>query len=216
LSGLKKDDILEISTAKDLEGFKKALYEDHQEILRTLQEDMEQEISDKLSSTRIAVERSVGDLRTQQQDTYRSMKERENLLLEQKKREFLNHLVIDQYSKIQEQVFQKLDQLRRRPELYKPILNDLIREALASFSTNPLIMVEKDDLDLIDEDLISNPVKSAEIATRGGCLVLDHQDNRIVIDNTMVSRMGRIKDSLLLRIAERINEIVRHTEIQSR
>ncbi|MBN1332407.1 MAG: hypothetical protein JW971_01475 [Synergistales bacterium] len=211
-----QEELKDLSSPEDLEGFKKAIYHDHREALLELHRQMEKEVADELSATRMEVERNINNLRIQHEEQYRLMIDRENLLLEQKKREFLNHLVIEQYHKIQEKVFSELQEIRHNSDTYRPLLNQLIREALELLGKEGLILVDRGDSSFVENQDPGGTIRETILDPNGGCIVLEPQEGKVVIDNTLFSRWTRMKEHTLLRIAEQINEIILGQEIQSR
>lgn len=209
-------DLKDLSSPEDLEGFKRAIYEDHKEVLLGIRKQMEQKVADKLSTTRMEVERNINNLRIQHEEKYQVLIEREKLLLEQKKREFLNHLVIEQYKQIQEKVFIKLQKIMQDPETYSLLLNSLVREALTLLGKDGLVLVKRGDSSFVEKQDACAGIKETDIDPNGGCIVLDPREGKIVIDNTMLSRWTKMKDQILLRIAEQINEIILDQKIQPR
>jgi len=124
--------------------------------------------------------------------------------------------VIEQYKQIQEKVFIKLQKIMQDPETYSLLLNSLVREALTLLGKDGLVLVKRGDSSFVEKQDACAGIKETDIDPNGGCIVLDPREGKIVIDNTMLSRWTKMKDQILLRIAEQINEIILDQKIQPR
>ena len=196
-----------------LDAFKRALQDEYRRKLETLREKFEEEFSALVAARRIAVEARVRQIRERQQAEFASELSLARQVASRELRERVFATMGDIAGELEGRILQKLASFRGNREEYAPILNALALEALDVLaSPTAILLVGIGEASLLEKDPRGARVEETESLPIGGAIALDGEMGLRLVDNSLQTRLERLKPIIVESLSRKLSSLVNHVQ----
>ena len=110
-------------------------------------------------------------------------------------------------------ILQKLASFRGNREEYAPILNALALEALDVLaSPTAILLVGIGEASLLEKDPRGARVEETESLPIGGAIALDGEMGLRLVDNSLQTRLERLKPRIVETLSRKLSSLVNHVQ----
>ena len=196
-----------------LDAFKGALQDEYHRKLETLREKFEEEFSALVAARRMAVEARVRQIRERQQAEFASELSLARQVASRELRERVFATMGDIAGELEGRILQKLASFRGNREEYAPILNALALEALDVLtSPKAILLVGIGEASLLEKDPRVARVEETEGLPVGGAIALDGEMGLRLVDNSLQTRLERLKPRIVETLSRKLSSLVNHVQ----
>jgi len=196
-----------------LDAFKRALQDEYHRKLETLREKFEEEFSALVAARRMAVEARVRQIRERQQAEFASELSLARQVASRELRERVFATMGDIAGELEGRILQKLASFRGNREEYAPILNALALEALDVLaSPKAILLVGIGEASLLEKDPRVARVEETEGLPVGGAIALDGEMGLRLVDNSLQTRLERLKPRIVETLSRKLSSLVNHVQ----
>ena len=196
-----------------LDAFKGALQDEYSRKLETLRERFEEEFSALVAARRMAVEARVRQIRERQQAEFASELSLARQVASRELRERVFATMGDIAGELEGRILQKLASFRGNREEYAPILNALALEALDVLaSPKAILLVGIGEASLLEKDPRVARVEETEGLPVGGAIALDGEMGLRLVDNSLQTRLERLKPRIVETLSRKLSSLVNHVQ----
>lgn len=204
----------EISDSKQFRAALKEEYGKKAEEMRAL---MEKDISEKLFDARRETELRVHLLQEEHKKRYAKFLEREKRLALLKVRGEALIEISELFGQASAKVESEIGKIRSDRERYKPVLHDLVMEALDAIGVSAVIKVFPGEAPLLPSDPRIYSIEEDESGLAwGGCLAEDAGTRSILVDNSIYTRWSQFKKVFTLEFSENFEDVLQRFDRFSR
>jgi len=194
-----------------LELFKEALQEEYEKRLEALKKEHEERLMELAAQyrqrTEVEVSRIRRALQARYEETLRSRKDSVKGELISLIYKEMSALYRETLSYIEEELYSFASNPR---EEYADVLKGLVEEALAVLNEPAVVVVRPEDLNILLEHPLVKKVETEQknkLLILGGCVVLDAATRRRVVDNTVLTRLEKLKEMIREKLSIRYKEV---------
>ena len=196
-----------------LDAFKGALQYEYSRKLETLRERFEEEFSALVAARRMAVEARVRHIRERQKAEFASELSLARQVASRELRERVFATLGDLAGELEGRILQKLASFRGNREEYAPILNALALEALDVLaSPAAILLVGIGEASLLEKDPRVARVEETEGLPIGGAIALDGEKGLRLVDNSLQTRLERLKPIIVETLSRKLSCLVNHVQ----
>ena len=196
-----------------LDAFKGALQDEYSRKLETLRERFEEEFSALVAARRMAVEARVRHIRERQKAEFASELSLARQVASRELRERVFATMGDIAGELEGRILQKLASFRGNREEYAPILNALALEALDVLaSPKAILLVGIGEASLLEKDPRVARVEETEGLPVGGAIALDGEMGLRLVDNSLQTRLERLKPRIVETLSRKLSSLVNHVQ----
>ena len=196
-----------------LDAFKGALQDEYSRKLETLRERFEEEFSALVAARRMAVEARVRHIRERQKAEFASELSLARQVASRELRERVFATLGDLAGELEGRILQRLASFRGNREEYAPILNALALEALDVLaSPKAILLVGIGEASLLEKDPRVARVEETEGLPVGGAIALDGEMGLRLVDNSLQTRLERLKPRIVETLSRKLSSLVNHVQ----
>jgi len=194
---------------EELESFKQALLEEYGRKLEVLKDRFDQEFSALIAARRIEVETKVQRIReslaTEFETEIAAARQSAFMALRVRVLNTINETT----NHLDEIIRDDISSLRKNPDTYKAVLNDLALEALDALGEgNAVLCVAVGESHLIEEDPRVVRIEENPNILMGGVLAKDAETGTHLLDNSLGTRWERLKPFMVETLSGQLASLV--------
>jgi len=194
-----------------LEAFKRALHDEYSRKLETLKERFEEEFSALVAARRMSVETLVRQIREQQLAEFGIELSQAKQAASRELGERVFTTVDDLADELQERIMQKIVSAKGNSEEHALLLNALAREALDVLaSPAAVLLVGIGEASLLNKDPRISSVEETIDLPMGGVIALDRDNSLHLVDNSLQTRVERLKPVIVESLSRKLSSLVNH------
>jgi len=194
-----------------LEAFKRALHDEYSRKLETLKERFEEEFSALVAARRMSVETLVRQIREQQLAEFGIELSQAKQAASRELGERVFTTVDDLADELQERIMQKIVSAKGNSEEHALLLNALAREALDVLaSPAAVLLVGIGEASLLNKDPRISSVEETIDLPMGGVIALDRDNSLHLVDNSLQTRLERLKPVIVESLSRKLSSLVNH------
>lgn len=196
-----------------LEAFKRAIRQEYERKLEALRETYEQEFSALVAARRMEVERKVLEIRQKQRDEFNATLALDAQNAQREFRARIFDAIEEILARVEAEVAHRLESLRKKPELYGPVLNALVQEALDVLAApGAVVRVKTGEGDLVAKDPRIVRIEETPELGWGGAVLIEAEKGTPLVDNSLQTRWERYRPILVERLSGRLAFLVDHVQ----
>jgi len=193
---------------QELENFKSAIRRDHSRRLAEMKASVEEQLSDIVISKRMKVEKEVERIREEQRKRYRFELRRQQSYMERQVRKLLMEIHSDILKDLEEDMRQKIQNLKQDHDNYNIVLERLISEGAAVLDQPFVLHLMKEDMEFLTCKYDALKIEAIETDMWGGCILEVPIPKNIFVDNTLKTRWIRLLPDLSERLTHDIDQFL--------
>lgn len=194
---------------EELESFKQALREEYARKLEVLKDRFDQEFSSLIAARRIEVETKVQRIRESLAREFETevAAARQSAFMALRAR--VLRAISETTNQLDEKVRDDISSLRKNPDTYKAVLNDLAREALDALGEGKVVLcVAVGESHLVEEDPRVVRIEENPDILMGGVLAKDAETGTHLLDNSLKTRWERLKPVMVETLSGQLSSLV--------
>ena len=196
-----------------LDAFKRALHDEYRRKLETRKERFEEEFSALVAARRVAVEASVRQIRDKQLADFKIELSQAKQAASRELRERVFATMGDLVDELEERIRQKLTSIRGNRKEHALLLNALALEALDVLaSPAAVLLVGIGEASLLEKDPRGARVEETESLPIGGAIALDGEMGLRLVDNSLQTRLERLKPIIVESLSRKLSSLVNHVQ----
>lgn len=196
-----------------LDAFKRAIQDEYRRKLETLKEKFEDDFSALVAARRLSVETRVRQIRENQLAGFAVELSQARQAASRELREKVFAAMVDLVGELEGSILQKLASVRGNREEHARLLNALAQEALDILaSSSAVLFVGIGEAPLLEMDPRVTSVEETADLSLGGVIALDGENGLRLVDNSLQTRLERLKPIIVETLSTKLSGLVNHVQ----